>query len=527
MPLPTSIPDLASALGLTIKQLNYWGFVAPSTEKYKFFEVPKSSGSVRKIMAPRPPLRAIQRRLLRLLEPCYLPRYSVHGFVADRSILTNASIHAKRKWILNVDLENFFPNINFGRVRGALMTKMFGAPPNVATVIANLACNDNQLPQGAPTSPILANIVCWRLDRDITQLARTNACFYTRYADDLTISTNRSMFPPVLATANLPPFGTAAIVGELLRTTIQNNGFKISESKVRLAGRSNSQQVTGLVCNQFINVPRTAVRQVRAMIHAARKFGIEAAESEFHLKKYGRHRNPGRPPGKYVRVLRGKLEFIAMVRGRADPVFIKLAKAARELAPGFFPVVLDAQELIRESVWILESEKTGAQGTGFMLDGVGLVTCDHVLADDTVVFHVSNPGKHYAAEPIVRDEHLDLAILKPPVENAHALTRGDPRLIVKHSKVLLVGFPDYGPGNDEAFEEWGTISVRQSRFGVRYFVPTIKIGKGNSGGPLLDERYRVVGVAARGAKPKPENEPDEPNEYMAAAIDQIDLLIPK
>src|SRR5207253_3206344 len=153
---------------------------------FRSFEVRKRAGGARTIAAPRGALRLLQVKLLNILSEVFDPRESVHGFVRDRSIVTNADRHKGRPVLLNVDLQDFFPSINFGRVRGVFMAKPYSLPPNVATVLAQLCCLANQLPQGAPTSPIIANMVCARLDGQLQRLAKATDATYTRYADDIT-----------------------------------------------------------------------------------------------------------------------------------------------------------------------------------------------------------------------------------------------------------------------------------------------------------------------------------------------------
>jgi RNA-directed DNA polymerase len=194
---PGSLPELAAALGVSDVELRYWTIEKPY--RYTSFSIPKRSGGTRLITAPAPRLRLLQSRLLCLLAPIYTPHPSAHGFVANRGILTNSLPHVGRRFVLNVDLKNFFETINFGRVRGALMSKPFMLDPRIATIIARLCCKDNALPQGAPTSPILANMVCLRLDGELSRLGRAFSCRYTRYADDITFSSNHNEFPRELA----------------------------------------------------------------------------------------------------------------------------------------------------------------------------------------------------------------------------------------------------------------------------------------------------------------------------------------
>lgn len=193
---PTDIPLL---LDVTPATLTYHLYVARSADKYTTFTVPKKRGGERTILAPISSLKLIQSKLAQVLQAVYEPRAPVHGFSPGRSILTNARLHKRKRWVLNLDLEGFFPSINFGRVRGLFIARPYSLPSNVATVLAQIACFGNQLPQGAPTSPVISNMICSRMDSQLRRLAMDSRCVYSRYADDLTFSTTLSRFPGTLA----------------------------------------------------------------------------------------------------------------------------------------------------------------------------------------------------------------------------------------------------------------------------------------------------------------------------------------
>jgi RNA-directed DNA polymerase len=195
--------DVATLLGLTDKALRYRFYGLSLTEQYTTFEVPKKSGGSRIITAPNDPLKRIQRRLLRILECIYEPKAAVHGFTTGCSIKSNADEHPKTKWILNADVSEFFPCINFGRVRGMFMAHPYKCTAQVATILARICCVNNQLPQGAPTSPIVSNMICARLDAHMNRLAASAKCKYTRYADDLTLSTFQTRFQKDIAEIKL------------------------------------------------------------------------------------------------------------------------------------------------------------------------------------------------------------------------------------------------------------------------------------------------------------------------------------
>ena len=145
---------------------------------------------------------------------------------------------------------------------------------------------------------------------------------YSRYADDLTFSTDREVFPRGIAFLSSETGGKHATVGGRLRHLIESNGFRINERKVKLQSRLYRQEVTGLVVNERRNVKRQFVRQIRAMLHALEKFGEQAASTEF-AKKYDKRQTLRPRQPSLTRVVAGKVEFLGMVRGKDDILYKK------------------------------------------------------------------------------------------------------------------------------------------------------------------------------------------------------------
>jgi retron-type reverse transcriptase len=273
-----TLDDFAPLLGFTPSGLSYVLFKIPESAKYTEFEIPKRSGGKRQIKAPQPMLGLLQRRLARLLYECLEeltkakpPRRSLaHGFEKNRSIITNAALHKCRRYVLNLDLQDFFPSINFGRIRGFFIKdKHFALQEKVATVIAQIACHDNQLPQGSPCSPVISNLVGHLLDARLARFAKIHKCTYSRYADDITFSTSKKQFPPELAL----PGSAGWELGTALRIKIEHSGFKINDSKTRMQLRGSRQVTTGLMVNENVNIRPEYWRKIRHMSHALFKTG--------------------------------------------------------------------------------------------------------------------------------------------------------------------------------------------------------------------------------------------------------------
>ena len=315
--------DVADLLEVSDGYLVYLLFVRPEPQRYRAFPIKKRSGGYRQINAPTLELKILQRRLNQVLQLVYNARPPVHGFVPGKSIVTNAQKHAGAKYVLNLDLADFFPSINFRRVRGLFRSPPYSLPLNVASLLARICCHEDQLPQGAPTSPIVSNMICSRMDGQLWALARECDCMYTRYADDITFSTCLSTFPADLARIGADT--GAVLPGDRLVEMIVGNGFFFRYEKIRLQAHHQHQEVTGLTTNRKPNVSRTFVRQIRAMLYAWGRFGPDAAGREWRkVDKATRRRGPYLVP--YESVVRGKIEFVRMVKGKDDPVYCGLRK---------------------------------------------------------------------------------------------------------------------------------------------------------------------------------------------------------
>jgi RNA-directed DNA polymerase len=331
-----SAGDVAKYFDMPLGRLIWALYRAPDDTRYKHFEIPKRSGGMRQIHAPIGVVRTLQERLHVELKQLYRAHPHAHGFIDGRSVASNAANHAGKRWVLNIDLEDFFPTINFGRVRGLLLRPPFELGSPAAAVCAQIVTYRNGLPQGAPTSPVLSNFIAATLDRRLLRLAREHKLEYTRYADDITFSTDLPQFPPSFAVREqLEGGGLKVAAGEALEQAIRTSGFSINAKKVRIQGRGVHQSVTGLCVNARVNVERRRIRRIRAMLHAWQKFGLASAAAE-HLRKY---RGPGprsmhtNAEAAFRNIVYGHLSFVKMVRGPADAVYLKLCSKVLELDP--------------------------------------------------------------------------------------------------------------------------------------------------------------------------------------------------
>jgi len=272
--------------------LSYLLFKKPKTDLYKKFDIPKRHGGVREIHAPERDLKLLQYRLSILLQKCVKEinashghveseKYLgiAHGFKRHHSIMTNGRAHVTRRFVFNVDLHDFFGSINFGRVRGFFIKdKNFKLHASVATGIAQIACYQNKLPQGSPCSPVISNLIGHILDIPLAQLAASEGATYTRYADDLTFSTNNLCFPDKIA---LKIGENTWEPGRHLLRIVKRSGFSFNDKKTRMQLQDSRQEVTGLTVNRKVNVTATYRYTVRSMVNSL----FNTGEFEFIYKK--------------------------------------------------------------------------------------------------------------------------------------------------------------------------------------------------------------------------------------------------
>jgi RNA-directed DNA polymerase len=320
---------------------------------YRSFDIPKKSGGRRRIEAPRGPLHALQKELSMLIQSVHEPEPGSHGFVEGRSIVSNAGCHLGRRWVLNVDLKDFFPSVTEARVRGLFRAPPFDLGDEAAATLARLCCRNGGLPQGAPTSPVLANFAARQLDLELQAIASKYDLAVTRYADDITLSSDAERFPSEIA---LRLGGGATeiltIAGPVLEDAITRSGFAINTAKTRLQYRSERQVVTGLVVNERLSPMRGHIKLVRALIHAWESQGLAAAAEDYftrHPARLGRGRAAHKIED-FRSTVYGHMSFLHMVRGKTDRQFIafcrRLSRIDGKNPPVFIRETLQQEDMV-------------------------------------------------------------------------------------------------------------------------------------------------------------------------------------
>lgn len=460
--------DVAALLGIEDRYLCYLLYKRKIDNCYTEYKIPKKRGGYRTIDVPCKRLRNLQRILLRILEDAYKVKPSAYGFIKKKGHIENARNHLSRKVILNLDLKDFFHQIHFGRVRGLFMSKPYEFGEEAATVLAQLTCFNGILPQGAPTSPIISNMICSSLDTQLIELAKKYRMVYTRYADDLTFSTFKNSFPKAIVYMQ----DDKVIIGDELKTIIENNSFVINNDKVFIRGTDRRQEVTGLtVNNRYVNLPRDYLREIRSILYDCESNGIyESALRYISLGKTTNHKiislakkttqDEEHEKAKrreledwYRKVVKGKIEYVKCVRGNDCSYYKKYGKAYNKLIGvdvfKFDNSSIDIEANKREFCFIIEKDdpiKVG-QGTGFLLKNYGILTNQHVVDDKDVYYDIKTVNgfrfKRITGEYdfIKRNAEIDYALIKAQGHEKEGWELSETESISVGEKVRLLAFP--------------------------------------------------------------------------------------
>ena len=307
---PTELEWLADLKGLTHKK------DAARLRHYHYRVLAKQSGNIRLIESPKPRLKKIQRRILDEILGKVPPHSAIHGFVKERSIITFAAPHTNKGLVLRIDLRDFFPS--FIRARVQAMFRTIGYPESVADLLGGLCTTitprdiwtraafgedplhlwesrwqtqavyfQPHLPQGAPSSPALANLCAYRLDCRLAGLAESAGATYTRYADDLAFSGDQDFERRVLRFSSY----VAAIADQ--------EGFKVHHRKTRIMRQGVRQHLAGIVINQHLNVRRADFDRLKAILTNCVRFGPASQNRDAHPE--------------YLLHLDGKVGFVEMI----------------------------------------------------------------------------------------------------------------------------------------------------------------------------------------------------------------------
>ncbi|WP_430735345.1 retron St85 family RNA-directed DNA polymerase [Halodesulfovibrio aestuarii] len=272
------------------------GVANNSTEFYRNFHIAKRNGSRRSISEPLPSLKEIQYWILEnILEQLPISPYA-KAYRKGYGLRHNARFHRKQDVLVRIDIKNFFPSLQIGLVFN--LFRSLGYSESVAALLSQLCCKDNALPQGAPTSPYLSNVLCKDIDTSLATYAKEKEYRYTRYADDLFFS--GAVFP-------------SSLLG-FVKLVLAKYQLKINYSKVKVYRKENQQRVTGVVVNNKMQVPRTYRKKLRQEVYYIKKNGL-----------YGHMLHKGITQSNYLEHLIGKANHILNVNPKDKEALTTLA----------------------------------------------------------------------------------------------------------------------------------------------------------------------------------------------------------
>lgn len=492
---------------------------------YTDFTIPKKSGGVRSISAPGRLRKQLQHKLLPVLYSTYKMGPNVHGFARGRNVRTNAEPHVSKRVVINFDLKEFFPSISFQRIRGVFLGAPMRLDWSVANILAQMCSLDGVMPAGAPTSPVLSNIICAKLDKRLAALAGRLGGSYTRYADDITFSFDRPL-SQLRSIAMLDEEGKA-VVGASIAEIVKSEGFSINMEKLRIAIRGSRKSVTGLVVNEKVNVRRSWYLELESTIYAMERFGVAAVAAQ----TFPEEEIPGVAPARLLRQVHGKVSYLSMIRGKGDWVAAGIARRFNKLH-GVERLRVPCTEVINqetrrtrgvhivnastENLYIFDPGRS--QGTAFTTPSGLMVTAAHVLEDaskdvggNSVLpfVYVMNERRLalVACDVLAIDWERDVAILRVRDENkrldmqqARYKLGGDP---VQGEDLFSVGYPDYVRGAYATSLNSPVTRIFKVKSGCGLFdVNKARVGGpiqgGMSGGPVLDSKLEVRGVIHKG-----------------------------
>ena len=497
-----TLSDLALFFGVSEAKLRVSLYGADSI-RYKKSTIPKRNGDTREILAPNGQLKKIQKELLVLFESVAYYSHACHGFRKKHSIKSNAKKHLGAKWVLKIDLEDFFPSIHFGRVVGLLMKEPLSLNPLCAKHVANILCFNGKLPQGAPTSPIVANMISYGLDKKIHIICKDRDITYTRYADDLTFSSKKAQISNFLWKNDE--------LSSDIKELITDKKFAINLLKTKLKIGTNRKTVTGIIINKKLNVHRAYIDRIRGALNAWESHGYEKA-NDTYLKLRPHMSRKSLPAKALEHNLKGRISHVGFVKGRHDQVYLKLLTRLFLLKPeilsqneiSLIVPKINPHQIARKTVFILhnhdDSSKLNSiddltQGTAFFVDGVGFITCSHCLKDYVKLICPETQKKHCISNVRHNSTH-DIAIFDCPTMKTQKLLKLETDSSLGEY-VNVIGYPNYKPGQSPNVQS-SKIATAVTISALDYKLLEKGISPGQSGGPIVNEKNRVIGFAQRG-----------------------------
>lgn len=303
--------QLAACLGIGKGTL--FRLVKNSDQSYRSMTLQKKNGGVRELHAPGAALKACQNQILRAIVSHLPVSPYAKAYIKGGTLYQNASAHVGKRYMLKLDIADFFGSIRFDQVYSAAFnTRYF--PRQIGVMLTTLCCRKDVLPQGAPTSPALSNIVMRHFDYGVGRWCERRGISYTRYCDDMTFSSDKPLF----------------VVYQKTKTMLEKIGFELNEKKTRFVSNANRQSVTGLTVNQKVAVSGDYKRRLRQEVYYALKFGLR--ESILRAGRTAFMQETGPDEGRYYQHLVGRLYFVLQIEPDNE-WFQNALKQLRSIAP--------------------------------------------------------------------------------------------------------------------------------------------------------------------------------------------------
>lgn len=331
---------LAAAIGISLSELKFLTYTRASSRvhHYKQFELAKKTGGTRKISAPMPRLKLVQYWIKNNILNNIQSHEAAHGFMPKKSIVSNAEPHVDSALVINMDLQDFFPTISYKRVKGYF--QKIGYSGEIATLLA-LLCTESEvdeidldgdtyyvskglrrLPQGAPTSPDISNLICFRLDKRVAGAMKDIGFCYTRYADDMTFS------------SKIANDDALKKLFWRVHQIIDSEGFVVHPDKTRIMRKGSRQEVTGIVVNDKVSINREVLRKFKACLHQTLLDGPEG-------KQWGNGVN-------LIASLYGFANFVAMVdKGKGNKFLAQVRQIHEKYGGQALPVRPPAKDRLK------------------------------------------------------------------------------------------------------------------------------------------------------------------------------------
>ena len=500
--------------------------------KYSSFTVPKKDGTKRQIDSPCLNLKKIQKKISIVLTDKYNNRLepNIFGFRPKLSIKDNAKFHtnerrsAHRNVIVKFDVANFFPSISYQRIK-LLAKKLFHFSNGASNLFAMLTTYQGRLPQGSPCSPIISNLICFRLDHRLMEMSQKAQSKFSRYADDVTFSLNNENHLQDLVTSK----NNKWVPSEEILKIFNENGFSLNEKKTIVHFQWQSQRITGIVINEKINLKREYLETIRLIFH----------QCETNKVKYSNQQ------------LLGHVNYIRFILGETSGYSILYSHRLNELSKksyfpdsdfrfkpanskdNFDPIEIAAKKYlgqIKNDVFF---------GTCFFYQKY-IITSKHVIENDGENDFISSfyldrfinqkPfPTHITIDKAIHFEEMVVIKAKEDCDFSDCTLKISKSTCRKKDKVMTMGYFEsvrtcqdplrYKPDS----EIIGKQEERHITFGS---LEQKSIYKGMSGGPVLNKRFEVVGVNFSGNLiTRDEYNLDNDNLFSLLTIDKLKDMI--